>query len=202
MTARRLLSASFAVILALAVVAPAYAYNGENKLHVRMSQPQQADCGTPTTLIANVATAQGDPAPVGTQVTFVKHSGDGGQPVPTSDVTDASGNAESTYTIACGAKAGARVIKACEPSGGCGTTVVVCRPKDGCVAPGQASGTITIAKADYVATGTAIAPTPFHVIAQQTMPAFLNLLALGMFGLLAAVLTRGPRKAFRPVPLR
>jgi hypothetical protein len=202
MTARRLLGALVGVILALAVVAPAYAYNGANKLHVRMSQPQHAACGTPTPVIANVATAKGDPAPVGTQVTFVKHSGDGGQPVPTSDVTDASGNAESTYTAACGAKAGARVIKACEPSGGCGTTVVVCRPKDGCVAGAQASDIVMIANVDHAATGTTTVLATVLVNAQRTVPTLMNLLALATLGLLAAGLTRGRPNAFRPVPLR
>jgi hypothetical protein len=202
MTTRRLLSALFGIILALAVVAPASAYSGVNKFHVRMSQPQQAACGTPTPVIANVATAKGDPAPVGTLVTFVKHSGDGGEPVPTSDLTDASGNAESTYTIACGAKAGARVIKACEPSGGCGTTVVVCRIQDGCVAASQGSGTITVARADDITSGTTTDSTPALVSAQRTLPTLMNVLALATLGLLGAGLTRGRVKAFRLIPLR
>jgi hypothetical protein len=201
MTTRRLLSTLFGVVLALAVVAPASAYSGVNKFHVRMSQPQQAACGTPTPVIANVTTANGDPAPVGTLVTFVKHSGDGGGPVPTSDLTDVSGNAESTYTIACGAKAGARVIKACEPSGGCGTTVVVCRIQNGCVAAGQASGMITVVRPDHIASSTTDS-TPALVSAQRTLPTLMNVLALATLGLLAASLTRGRIKAFRLIPLR
>jgi hypothetical protein len=61
---------------------------------------------------------------------------------------------------------------------------------------------IMAAKADQVGSAAASDTTPFQVTVQQSMPALLNLLALGMLGLLAAVLTRGPVKAFRPVPLR
>ncbi|MGH2477319.1 MAG: Ig-like domain-containing protein [Candidatus Limnocylindrales bacterium] len=119
-------------ILMLIVAAPASAYNNANAFHVRLSQPQHVGCSEAAPLTATVTTNQGDPVP-GITVAFSKHQGEAGDTLaPSTDVTDVNGDAESTYTIPCGAKSDARVIKACEPSGACATTVLVCRQEDGC----------------------------------------------------------------------
>jgi hypothetical protein len=177
-TTRRLLAALFAVTMVFGAALPALGYNGENQLHIRLSQPQHVGCGEATPLIATVTDKAGEPQ-AGVVVSFSKHQGDPGDTLaPTSNVTDANGEAASTYTIACGSEPGARVIKACEPAGACATTVVTCQESDGCTGSEAAGGLSVIQEPSRESAATAQetgAGTPTTV---PTFPLLLNVLGI------------------------
>jgi hypothetical protein len=194
---RGLLGILFAGLLAMVLAAPASAYNGENKLHVRL-QSEHTDCGDPATLTATVTDKEGD-AQSGVLVSFTKQKSYPGETLaPTSDVTNANGQAESSYTIPCGSKPGARVIKACEPAGGCGTTVVLCQRRDGCTAPGRANtGAILASAASRDSATATTSRDPAMQPTSATLPPVLNVLTIGLFALMVAGAIRGRPKSHR-----